>query len=234
METKGFAKARTQEFSGVIGMGEVDDTFSRVIADTVNQELATKKAGLSVEEYEKIKKEKLGYKRPTSLGKKETRSGSASEEKYDSLASWVYGTVPAELHNARQDVYKEVVQIFQKESRGPSFIDIWNYKIVIPKGLNEETLIRYSSQKIESLEDLSRIDLNLFKISESKNFLEEVNKIENLIKSLKEEKREIPSQGIYNISKELFVESTLSYLIKMIVIEKLEEILVILNQYEII
>ena len=94
------------------------------------------------------------------------------------------------------------------------FQDIWNWKIFIPAGLTEKVLINSAAKKILYLEDLSRINLNSSEISESRNLSEEKDKIERLIKNLKEIPKEIDA---------------LSYLIQKIVIEKLEEILRILN-----
>jgi len=50
------------------------------------------------------------------------------------------------------------------------------------------------------LENYSRLGLNSFEISQSRSISEEVEKIENLIKSLKE-KKEIPSTEKYNSSQ---------------------------------
>ena len=211
---------------------EITETLAGIKDATNFTELAAQEEGLSLEEYEKVH----GKRKIAALNKEKTNKNPGSEEKYKLLSSWVYGVVPAELRNTEPDVYNKIVQIFEREAHGESFMEIWDYKIVRPEGLDEGALIKWSSKQRIYLKGLSRINLNPFKISKSGNVLEEVYKIENLIKSLKKEKEkeEIPSTEKYNSYQGLsFNTCVLNYLIKMIVIEKLEEILMILKQYEI-
>jgi uncharacterized membrane protein YkoI len=218
METKGFTKTRTSR--------ELTEETNKALLEienaAYNEELEAKKEGISIEEYQERKRKE--YRKRKIIPQKVTQEN--VQEKYGSLTRWVYDIMPAEFRGNNT-----IIKIFQEESLGQSFKDIWNYKIVIPRGLKKEELIIDSSQKIEFLEDLSRTDLNSFEISESRSVPEEVDKIGKLIYSLKE--KEIPALETYNTSKELFVINVSDYLIRRILTEKLIEILIILNRYEI-
>ena len=192
----------TKKFQGTPTPIQIKEALVGIEDETDFVERAAEEERLSVEEYEK----KHG-KREITLG--DIGVPKNVQEKYKSLTRWVFDIMPAEFKNSQ-----DVVRIFQEEAKEQSFQDIWNWKIFIPAGLTEKVLINSAAKKILYLEDLSRINLNSSEISESRNLSEEKDKIERLIKNLKEIPKEIDA---------------LSYLIQKIVIEKLEEILRILN-----
>ena len=193
----------TKKFQGTPTPIQIKEALVGIEDETDFVERAAEEERLSVEEYEK----KHG-KREITLG--DIGVPKNVQEKYKSLTRWVFDIMPAEFKNSQ-----DVVRIFQEEAKEQSFQDIWNWKIFIPAGLTEKVLINSAAKKILYLEDLSRINLNSSEISESRNLSEEKDKIERLIKNLKEIPKEIDA---------------LSYLIQKIVIEKLEEILRILNR----
>jgi len=89
---------------------------------------------------------------------------------------------------------------------------IWDWNINIPAKLADEVLINCVYEKIKYLRDKSGIGLDLSDFIEVENKQELIKKVEKLIKRLKETSEDIK---MYDI---------ISYLIKKIVIEKLEEI----------
>lgn len=211
----------TKEFKGTPTEIDVAEALARVEYSTVIKEQLAKEAGMTAREYEEEN------------GKREITLGDAGapkdvQEKYESLINWVFESVPKELHDTKLDVHNKIIRIFQKEAEGPSFLDIWNWKINLPSKLVDKVLINASVKKMEYLRDANGIDLDLSGFIEVKNKQELIKKVEKLIEGLKENLNKIPILEVPdlsdNISKSLYSMVALNYLIQKIVIKKLEEI----------
>lgn len=205
---------------------ELPEALLRAEYDTKFEEDAAMREGISLEEYQKRHRNRKKPAKPLSKEKKEPRDIFSAEPYL--LMSWLLKNTPEGLP---QD--KKAVEIFQGAILETQFQDIWKYEIPLPERSNEEQLKNYASQIIENLERFSGFDLNSKEIAFLKNRKAIIEKIKTKI----EEETckniiECPSEETYNASKPNFRYKVSFYFRRKIVIEKLEELVSILKNYQ--
>lgn len=206
----------------------VDDILGGIEFATHKQEEEIKAKGLKTDEEVKEYERQHGRRLINKITEQAENSGLAETKKAKPfLGDWVVENIPEELRKE-----EKIVRLFKEISLRSKFLNVWNYQIEIPEGKKSGDVILHVVRQIINLEQSSKIILN------SKDIYKGAETIPQAINFIITEigfRRKFsikPTKSVYNISLDRFKNDVYNYLIVKLLIEKLEEILDILENYE--